>query len=124
MSLTIQIVIAVSLAVIALYFLVLTILTVLAYLKLRAFQKYLEKGFKEKVEVALEHLQHISRHLEDLSESTTRKVEDLTDIIPEFREKLQDLVDLLDLAQNKMRNPLLNLIAAFRVFSEKVTRWI
>ena len=124
MSTTLQVIIAVSLSIIAIYFLLLTVLTVIAYLKLRAFQKYLEKALKEKLEVAFDHLQNITVSLEDLSTSTTRKVEDLTDVIPEIREKLEELVNLLDLVQEKLRNPLLNLVSALKVFSQKVNRWL
>jgi len=124
MSTTLQIIIAVSLLIIAIYFLLLTVLTVIAYLKLRVFQRYLEKILKERLEIALEHLQNITVSLEDLSTSTTRKVEDLTEVIPEIREKMEELVDLLDLVQEKLRNPLLNLVSALKVFSQKVTRWL
>ena len=124
MSTTLQIIIAVSLVIIAIYFLLLTVLTVIAYLKLRVFQRYLEKILKERLEIALEHLQNITVGLEDLSTSTTRKVEDLTEVIPEIREKMEELVDLLDLVQEKLRNPLLNLVSALKVFSQKVTRWL
>jgi hypothetical protein len=124
MSTTLQIIIAVSLVIIAVYFLLLTVLTVLAYLKVRAFQRYLDKILKERLEIAFEHLQNITVSLEDLSTSTTRKVEDLTDIIPEIREKLEELVDLLDLVQEKVRSPLFNLISALKVFSQKVSRWL
>ena len=89
MSTTLQIIIAVSLVIIAIYFLLLTVLTVIAYLKLRVFQRYLEKILKERLEIALEHLQNITVSLEDLSTSTTRKVEDLTEVIPEIREKME-----------------------------------
>ena len=124
MSTTLQIIIAVSLVIIAVYFLLLTVLTVMAYLKVRVFQKYLEKILKERLETAFEHLQNITVSLEDLSSSTTRKVEDLTDILPELREKLEELVDLLDLVQEKVRSPLFNLISALKVFSQKVSRWL
>ena len=124
MSTTLQIIIAVSLVIIAVYFLLLTVLTVMAYLKVRAFQRYLEKILKDRLEIAFEHLQNITVSLEDLSTSTTRKVEDLTDIIPEIREKLEELVDLLDLVQEKVRSPLFNLISALKVFSQKVSRWL
>lgn len=124
MSTTLQIIIAVSLVIIAIYFLLLTVLTVIAYLKLRVFQRYLEKILKERLEIALEHLQNITVSLEDLSTSTTRKVEDLTEVIPEIREKMEELVDLLDFVQEKLRNPLLNLVSALKVFSQKVTRWL
>jgi len=124
MSTTLQIIIAVSLVIIAIYFLLLTVLTVIAYLKLRVFQRYLDKILKERLEIALEHLQNITVSLEDLSTSTTRKVEDLTEVIPEIREKMEELVDLLDLVQEKLRNPLLNLVSALKVFSQKVTRWL
>ena len=124
MSTTLQIIIAVSLVIIAVYFLLLTVLTVLAYLKVRAFQRYLEGTMKERLEIAFEHLQNITVSLEDLSTSTTRKVEDLTDIIPDIRDKLEELVDLLDLVQEKVRSPLFNLISALKVFSQKVSRWL
>jgi len=124
MSTTLQIIIAISLVIIAIYFLLLTVLTIIAYLKLRAFQRYLEKILKERIEIAFEHLQNITVSLEDLSSSTTRKVEDLTEVIPEIREKMEELVDLLDLVQEKIRNPLLNLVSALKVFSQKVTRWL
>lgn len=124
MSTTLQIIIAVSLVIIAIYFLLLTVLTVIAYLKLRVFQRYLEKILKERLEIALEHLQNITVSLEDLSTSTSRKVEDLTEVIPEIREKMEELVDLLDFVQEKLRNPLLNLVSALKVFSQKVTRWL
>ena len=124
MSTTLQIIIAVSLVIIAVYFLLLTVLTIMAYLKVRAFQRYLEKILKERLEIAFEHLQNITVGLEDLSTSTTRKVEDLTDVIPEIREKLEELVDLLDLVQEKVRSPLFNLISALKVFSQKVSRWL
>lgn len=124
MSTTLQIIIAVSLVIIAIYFLLLTVLTVIAYLKLRVFQRYLEKILKERLEIALEHLQNITVSLEDLSTSTTRKVEDLTEVIPEIREKMEELVDLLDFVQEKLRNPLLNLVSALKAFSQKVTRWL
>ena len=48
MSETIQTVIAVSVAIIAIYFLLLSVLTVLAYLKLRSLRRYVEKLIKEK----------------------------------------------------------------------------
>jgi uncharacterized protein YoxC len=124
MSMTIQIIIAVSLAVIALYFLTLTVLTLRAYFKLRTFLRYMEKELKVKIDVALEHLKNISGHMEDLTASTKRKVEDLTEILPELRDKLQELVNLFELVQEKLKNPLFNLIAALKVFSEKVNRWI
>jgi len=124
MSETIQTVIAVSVAIIAIYFLLLSVLTVLAYLKLRSLRRYVEKLIKEKLETTLEHIENISRRLEDVSDSTSRKVEDLTDIIPELHEKLQEILELLALIQDKIRNPVLNLVAALKVFSDKVTRWI
>ncbi len=124
MSTTLQIIITVSLVIIAIYFLLLTVLTVIAYLKLRIFQRYLEKNMKERLEIAMGHLQNITVSLEDISASTARKVEDLTDVIPEIREKLEELVDLLDLVQEKLRNPLLNLVSALKVFSQRVNRWL
>jgi len=124
MSTTLQIIIAVSLVIIAIYFLLLTVLTVIAYLKLRVFQRYLDKILKERLEIAMGHLQNITVSLEDISASTARKVEDLTDVIPEIREKMEELVDLLDLVQEKLRNPLLNLVSALKVFSQRVNRWL
>lgn len=124
MSTTVQIIIAVSLAIIAIYFLLLSVLTFIAYLKLRTFQRYVEKNLKEKLEIALERFQNITVSLEDLSTSTTRKVEDLTGVIPEIQEKMEELVDLLDLVQDKLRSPLLNLVSALKVFSQKVSRWL
>ena len=99
-------------------------MTVIAYLKVRAFQRYMEKILREKLEIAFEHLQNITASLEDLSISTTRKVEDLTGVIPEIRDKIQELIDLLDLVQEKIRSPLFNLVSALKIFSQKVNRWI
>ena len=124
MSTTLQVIIAVSLVIIAVYFILLTVLSVIAYLKVRAFQRYMEKILREKLEIAFEHLQNITASLEDLSISTTRKVEDLTGVIPEIRDKIQELIDLLDLVQEKIRSPLFNLVSALKIFSQKVNRWI
>ena len=124
MSTTLQVIIAVSLVIIAVYFILLTVLSVIAYLKVRAFQRYMEKILREKLEIAFEHLQNITASLEDLSISTTRKVEDLTGVIPEIRDKIQELIDLLDLVQEKIRSPLFNLVSALKIFSQKVNRWL
>ena len=124
MSTTLQVIIAVSLVIIAVYFILLTVLSVIAYLKVRAFQRYMEKILREKLEIAFEHLQNITASLEDLSISTTRKVEDLTGVIPEIRDKIQELIDLLDLVQEKIRSPLFNLVSALKIFSQKVNHWI
>jgi len=124
MSTTLQVIISVSLVIIAVYFILLTVLSVIAYLKVRAFQRYMENILKEKLEIAFEHLQNITASLEDLSTSTTRKVEDLTGVIPEIRDKIQELIDLIDLVQEKMRSPLFNLVSALKIFSQKVNRWL
>ncbi|MEA2062878.1 MAG: hypothetical protein U9P14_04195 [Gemmatimonadota bacterium] len=112
-----------SLAIIALYFLVLTFITIFAYLKVRRSLKYLQDLSRDKIEPALDVLQSSVRKLEEVTDSTTQKVEDFTDIIPETRAKLEELVDLLDMVQSKMRNPLLNSIAAFKAISDKLSKW-
>ena len=123
MSTTFQVIIAVSLAIIAIYFLLLTVLTVLAFLKLRAFQAYMQKLLKDKIDNSLEHLKNITVSLEELTSSTAGKINELTDVIPELRDKLKEIIDLLDLVQEKLRNPLLNFVSAIKVFSEKMNRW-
>ena len=123
MSTTFQVIIAVSLAIIAIYFLLLTVLTVLAFLKLRAFQAYMQKLLKDKIDNSLEHLKNITVSLEELTSSTAGKINELTDVIPELRDKLKEIIDLLDLVQEKLRSPLLNFVSAIKVFSEKVNRW-
>lgn len=123
MSMTIQIICAVSLALIALYFLVLTTLSIWTYLRIRNTIKYLRDLTTSKLEPALDVLQSASKNVQDLAESTSRKVDDFTDIIPETREKLEELIDLLDYVQNKMKNPLLNIVAAVRVLGDKMSKW-
>ena len=123
MSMTLQVIIAVSLAIIALYFLLLTVFTVLAYLRIRALKRYIEGVVREKLEVSLEHLISICQRAESLTHDTAGKVEELTAVMPEMREKLQELIDLLDLVQNKLRNPLLNIVSALKVFSDRIGRW-
>jgi len=124
MSMTIQIICAVSLALIALYFLVLTALSIWFYLRIRNTIKYLRDLTTSKLEPALDVLQSASKNVQDLAESTSRKVDDFTDIIPETREKLEELIDLLDYVQDKMKNPLLNIVAAVRVLGDKMGKWI
>ena len=123
MSTTIQIICAVSLMIIALYFLVLTVVSIMAYLRIRKVIKYLQDLSSEKLEPALDVVQSASRNLQDLAENTTRKVDDFTDIIPETRQKLEELIDLLDYVQNKMKNPLLNIVAAVRLLGDKMSKW-
>jgi len=124
MSTTLQIILTVSLAIIAIYFIVLTTLTVIAYLRVRGFLRFLENAFKGKIEVCLEHLENITVSLEEVSTTTIHKVDDLTEVIPELKDKLQELVDLLDLVQEKLRSPLLNIVSALKIFSQKVNRWL
>ena len=123
MSTTLQVIIAVSVAIIAFYFLLLTTLTIIAFLKLRAFQAYMQKLLKDKIDISLEHLKNITVSLEGLTSSTAGKINELTDVIPELRDKLKEIIDLLDLVQEKLRNPLLNFVSAIKVFSEKMNRW-
>ncbi len=123
MSTTIQIICAVSLMIIALYFLVLTVVSIMAYFRIRKVIKYLQDLSSEKLEPALDVVQSASKNLQDLAENTSRKVDDFTDIIPETREKLEELIDLLDYVQNKMKNPLLNIVAAVRLIGDKMSKW-
>ena len=109
--------------IIALYFLVLTVVSIMAYLRIRKVIKYLQDLSSEKLEPALDVVQSASRNLQDLAENTTRKVDDFTDIIPETRQKLEELIDLLDYVQNKMKNPLLNIVAAVRLLGDKMSKW-
>jgi len=123
MSMTIQVIIAISLAVIALYFLLLTVITVLAYFKIRALKRYIEGVVRDKLEITLEHVTRISERMVSLTDDTAGKVEELTEVVPELRDKIQELIDLLDLVQSKLRNPLLNIVSVLKVFSEKIGRW-
>ncbi|MFH1068653.1 MAG: hypothetical protein V1794_03430 [Candidatus Glassbacteria bacterium] len=123
MSMTIQVIIAISLAVIALYFLLLTVITVLAYFKIRVLKRYIEGVVRDKLEITLEHVNRISERMVSLTDDTAGKVEELTEVVPELRDKVQELIDLLDLVQSKLRNPLLNIVSVLKVFSEKIGRW-
>lgn len=123
MSMTIQVIIAISLAVIALYFLLLTVITVLAYFKIRVLKRYIEGVVRDKLEITLEHVTRISERMVSLTDDTAGKVEELTEVMPELRDKVQELIDLLDLVQSKLRNPLLNIVSVLKVFSEKIGRW-
>jgi uncharacterized protein YoxC len=123
MSMTIQIICALSLALIALYFLVLTALSIWFYLRIRNTIKYLQDLTTSKLEPALDVLQSATKNVQDLAESTSQKVDDFTDIIPETRKKLEELIDLLDYVQDKMKNPLLNIVAAVRILGDKMGKW-
>ncbi len=122
MLVSVQIIVAVSLAVIALYFLFMTVISVLLYLKLRRLQAYFATTVREKLEVSLGHLQNIGARLEDLADDTSSKIEDFSQLIPETRDKLQELIDLLDIFQSRIRGPLLNLAAFFKVIGDKFSR--
>lgn len=123
MELSIQIIIAVSLAIIALYCLVRTVLSLLVYRKILLLQKYLTTTVRENLDISLEHLRNIAARLDSLSEDTSRKIEDFSDLIPETRDKLQELIDLLDLFQSRIRGPLLNMAAIIKVIGEKFNRF-
>lgn len=123
MSTTVQVIIAVAVSIIAIYYLVLTALAVTAYLKFRALQSYVRNVVRDKLETSLDHLKNISERVEQVADNTADKVEDLTGILPELRDKMQELIDLLDLVQEKLRNPLLNIVSAVKVFSDKMHRW-
>ncbi|MBW7997546.1 MAG: hypothetical protein FVQ81_13410 [Candidatus Glassbacteria bacterium] len=124
MPMTLQVIIAVALSIIAIYFLVLTALTIVAYLKIRALQRYVNSVVRDRLDQSLEHLKNISERVEEVADSTAGKVEDLTGILPELRDKLEELIDLLDLVQEKLRSPLLNIVSAVKIFSDKVHRWM
>jgi uncharacterized protein YoxC len=123
MSMTIQIICAVSLMIIAIYFLALTVITIMAYLRIRKTINYLRELSASRLEPALDVLQSTTINLQELAENTTQKVEDFTDIIPETREKLEELIGLLDYVQSKMKDPLLNIVSAFRVLGDKMRKW-
>ena len=76
-----------------------------------------------KLEPALDVLQSTTSNLQELAENTTRKVDDFTDIIPETREKLEELIGLLDYVQSKMKDPLINIVAAFKILGDKMKKW-
>ena len=122
MLVSVQIIVAVSLAVIALYFLFMTVISVLLYLKLRRLQAYFATTVREKLEVSLGHLQNIGARLEDLADDTSSKIEDFSQLIPETRDRLQELIDLLDLFQSKIRGPLLNIASIIKVIGDKFSR--
>ncbi|MFC1544572.1 hypothetical protein ACFL4X_00250 [Gemmatimonadota bacterium] len=123
MSNTVLVVIAVAVSIIAIYYLVLTTLAVMAYIKYRAVQRYIQTVVREKLDRSMEQIIHIGERLEEVADNTAEKFEDLTGILPEFRDKLQELIDLLDLVQEKLRSPLLNIVSAVKILSEKVHRW-
>ena len=79
---------------------------------------------RDKLDASLDHLKNISERVEHLADNTADKVEDLTGILPELRDKMQELIDLLDLVQEKLRNPLLNIVSAVKVLSDKMHRWL
>jgi len=124
MSFPVQIIIAVSLAVIAFYFLVLTVISVLVYLKIRCLQNYFSSTVKGNVELTLGHLQNIATRLESLTDDTSNKIEDFSQLIPETRDRLQELIDLLDLFQSRIRGPLLNIASIIKVIGDKFNRTV
>ncbi len=124
MSTTVQVVIAVAVSIIAIYYLLLTALAVTAYFKFRALERYVRSVVRDKLDTSLDHLTSISERMEEVADNTAEKVENLTGILPELRDKMQELIDLLDLVQEKLRNPLLNIVSAFKVFSDKMNRWM
>ena len=124
MAVSVQIIIAVSLSIIAIYYLALTFLAVLTYLKIKALQRYFTTTVKEKLELSLDHLQNASARFETLSDDTSSKIEDFSQLIPETKDKLQELIDLLDLFQTRVRGPLLNLAAVIKVIGEKINRLV
>ena len=122
MSFPVQIIIAVSLSVIAFYFLVLTVISVLVYFKLRRLERYFSATVKGNLEMTLGHLQNIAVRLENLTDDTSSKIEDFSQLIPETRDRLQELIDLLDLFQSKIRGPLLNIASIIKVIGDKFSR--
>mgnify|MGYP001350350458 CR=1 FL=1 len=122
MSFPVQIIIAVSLSVIAFYFLVLTVISVLVYFKLRRLERYFSATVKGNLEMTLGHLQNIAVRLESLTDDTSSKIEDFSQLIPETRDRLQELIDLLDLFQSKIRGPLLNIASIIKVIGDKFSR--
>jgi hypothetical protein len=122
MSFPVQIVIAVSLSVIAFYFLVLTVISVLVYLKLRRLERYFSTTVKGNLELTLGHLQNIATRLEGLADDTSSKIEDFSQLIPETRDRLQELIDLLDIFQSRIRGPLLNIASIIKVIGDKFSR--
>ncbi len=124
MSTTVQVVIAVAVSIIAIYYLVLTALAVTAYLKYRSLERYVRGLVRDKLDASLDHLKNISERVEEVADNTAEKVEDLTGILPELHDKLQELINLLDLVQEKLKSPLLNIVSAIKVFSDKMHRWM
>jgi len=120
---TVQVIIAVAVSIIAIYYLVLTALAVSAYLKYRSLEQYVRGLVRDKLDSSLDHLKNISERVEEVADNTAGKVEDLTGILPELRDKMQELIDLLDLVQEKLRSPLLNIVSAVKIFSDKMNRW-
>jgi len=122
MATSIQVIIAISLVIIALSFAVRTVLSIILFSKFQHLQVYLSTTVREKLELTLGHLQNISARFESLSEDTGRKIEDFSELIPETKEKLEELIDLLDLFQSRIRGPLLNVAAIIKVIGEKFSR--
>jgi hypothetical protein len=122
MSMTVQIIIAVSLAIIALYFLILTVLSLYVFVRFLAIQKYFNTTLKVRLEAVLDQVQKIAVQFEDLSTVTRRKLEDFTELIPETKLKLEEIIALLDLFQSHLRGPLLKVAAVIKVIGEKINR--
>ena len=72
--------------------------------------------------MTLGHLQNIAVRLESLTDDTSSKIEDFSQLIPETRDRLQELIDLLDLFQSKIRGPLLNIASIIKVIGDKFSR--
>lgn len=124
MSNTVQVVIAVAVSIIAVYYLVLTALAIAAYLKYRALQRYIQSVVRERLDRSMEQIIRIGERVEEVADNTAEKFEDLTGVLPELRDKLLELIDLLDLVQEKLRSPLLNIVSAVKILSDKVHRWM
>lgn len=122
MSFPVQIIIAVSLSVIAFYFLVLTVISVLVYLKLRRLERYFSTTVKGNLEQTLGSLQDIAARLVSLTDDTSSKIEDFSQLIPETRDRLQELIDLLDIFRSRIRGPLLNIASIIKVIGDKFSR--
>lgn len=124
MSNTVQVVIAVAVSIIAVYYIVLTVVAIAAYLKYRTLLRYVQTVVRERLDRSLEQIIRIGERVEEVADNTAEKFEDLTGVLPELRDKLQELIDLLDLVQEKLRSPLLNIVSAVKILSDKVHRWM
>ena len=124
MSMTIQIICAVSLAIIATYYIFLFLLALISYLKIRDTLRYFKRMSKEKLEPALDKLNDATQAVKDTVENTQHKVDDFTDIITQAKEKVEELLNLLDYINEKVSSPALNIIAALRVLSSRVSKWM